>query len=151
MELTLRRFSDNGESTLGLLYLDNKFYCYTIEDEKRTVKIKGKTRIPEGTFEIKQRKVLSGMTEKYRSKFSWFEWHLELQNVPDFKYVYIHKGNTADHSDGCIILGDSPNNNRFNKEGFLGKSTPRFEHLYKILSSELSNGGKVEIKIESIE
>jgi len=39
MELKVLRYSDNGESTIGLLFVDNKFECYTLEDEARTHKV----------------------------------------------------------------------------------------------------------------
>lgn len=150
MNITVKRFSDNGESTIGLLYIDDKFYCYTIEDEYREEKVSGETRIPDGNYEVKFRRVLSGMTKKYRAKFDWFTWHLELQNVEGFKYVYFHKGNTSDHSDGCIIIGDTANNNN-DREGFVGRSTTRYKEFYEKLEVAINNDDKIMLKVESIE
>ena len=145
MEIKGSRYSDNGNSTLGLFIIDDKFECYMLEDEFREVKVKGKTRIPSGRYEIKKREVISPMTEKYRKQFSWFDWHLEVTGVPGFKYVYIHKGNTEDHTDGCLIVGDTVNNNQLER-GFTGKSTQAFERIYKKISKALESE-RVFIKV----
>ena len=55
MRLELYRYSSGKESTLGILYLINdenkkQFLCYTLEDEKRDVKVYGETRIPSGQY-----------------------------------------------------------------------------------------------------
>ena len=52
MNLKLVRYSDNKESTLGILFLDDEFLCYTLEDTHRKEKIAGQTRIPEGKYKI---------------------------------------------------------------------------------------------------
>ena len=50
MKLTVKRFADDCETTLGILYVDGVFECFTVEDQEQTGnKIKGETRVPEGT------------------------------------------------------------------------------------------------------
>lgn len=149
MELQLLRYSDNGESTLGLLMRDSKFFSYTLEDEHRDIKVAGDTRIPAGRYQIKLRKVLSGLTQRYRDSHSWFTWHLELQNVPGFKYVYIHKGNHDGHTEACILVGNRANNNRLG-EGFIGDSTSVFKELYLDLYQRLEAGEEVWIDIDDV-
>ena len=153
LNLILQRYSDNGDSTQGLLHLiDNNslsFLNYTLEDEFREVKVKGETCIPNGLYEVKQRKVLSPMTERYRNKYDWFDWHLELQNVEGFQNIYIHIGNKDEDTDGCILVQDNANNNTV-KDGFNGSSLPAFERLYNLVRSELNDGGKVFIRIRKI-
>ena len=146
MKLKLLRYSDNGKSTLGLMFIDNKWACYCLEDEYRDVKVLGETRIPAGIYNIDFRKVDSGMTGKYRKQFSWFTWHLMLQNVPGFKYVYIHKGNKEKHTEGCILIADNANNNQI-QDGFIGNSTQAFKRIYAIIADELNNGNEVEIEV----
>ncbi len=47
MKLTVKRFADNGETTLGILYIDGVFECFTVEDqEQKGDKVKGETRVP---------------------------------------------------------------------------------------------------------
>lgn len=147
MEIKLIRVQANKNATLGVMYNGMKFVCYTLEDEKREFKIKGETRIPKGEYEIKFREVMSPKTEHYRRRFSWFTWHLELQNVPNFKYIYIHIGNSDDDSDGCILVGNSADSNRFK----IWNSSNAFEKLYKVISEKLKSEEKVTIKIYDID
>lgn len=150
MKLHLLRYSDDGDSTQGLLFVNGVFQCYTLEDEERSQKVKGETRIPEGTYEIKQREVLSGLTKRYRSKYPWFDYHFELQNVPDFQYVYIHIGNKDEHTDGCILVGDIAYNNKV-QEGAIGTSTNAFKRLYRLMRKAYKNGEKITITIKDVE
>lgn len=146
MDLALLGYSDNGESTLGLLFVDRVFECYTLEDEEQLAKVPGDTRIPDGVYEIKFRRVESGLTKKYRSRFAWFTWHLELQDVPGFSYVYIHVGNDDDDTDACILVGDTANNNQ-HYSGFIGQSADAYRRLYEKVSSKLNAGERVFIDI----
>ena len=78
MKLELKRFSSQSDTTLGLLFVDGEFECFTLEDEYREEKVKGETRIPAGTYKVEKREVLSGLTKKYRSKYPWFDYHFML-------------------------------------------------------------------------
>jgi hypothetical protein len=79
MELITQRYSDGGDSTLGLLFIDGQFNGYTLEDEHRDVKVADETRIPAGRYEIKFREAAaSKMNQRYQSKYPWFTWHLWL-------------------------------------------------------------------------
>ena len=134
MKLELKRFSSQSDTTLGLLFVDGEFECFTLEDEHREEKIKGETRIPEGTYKIEKREVLSGLTKKYRSKYPWFDFHFMLHDVPDFQYVYIHIGNDDDHTDGCLLVSDAVKCNRFDENNNLSSSGPAFKRLYQKMS-----------------
>ena len=50
MELIVDRYNSTSTHTDGLLFINKKFECFTLEDEFREVKVKGKTRIPDGTY-----------------------------------------------------------------------------------------------------
>ncbi|HEX9804320.1 MAG TPA: DUF5675 family protein [Candidatus Dojkabacteria bacterium] len=116
--LELDRIGEKPSSTIGILYWlvgkEREYECLILEDEKRAVKISGRTRIPAGTYEIKLREEPSTKTTEYRNRFDWFKWHLELQNVPGFQYIYIHFGNYAneelqkDDTEGCLLTGTAP-------------------------------------------
>ena len=60
MKLKVLRFSSEVDSTHGLLFqegdLGNKFLCYTLEDERRALKVKGETRVPAGVYRVELRK-----------------------------------------------------------------------------------------------
>ena len=140
MKLELRRFSSQSDTTLGLLFVDGEFECFTLEDEYREEKVKGETRIPEGTYKVAKREVLSGLTEKYRSKYPWFDYHFLLHEVPNFQYVYIHIGNDDDHTDGCLLVADSVKSNRVDQNNNLSSSTPAFKRLYqKMCEADIIN------------
>lgn len=130
MKIQLLRFCPSPESTLGQVYIDNKPECFSLEDEYRKVKVKGDTRIPAGTYEIKFNESLTPLTKKYRGKYPWFTYHLEIQNVNNFKNVYIHIGNTDDHTDACVLVGDTLTNNQY-QDGFLGNSTKHLKDFIK--------------------
>lgn len=142
----LQRYSDNGESSLGLWFTDKKFDGYTLEDEARTVKVAGETRIPAGTYELRLREVITKLTEQYRAKYPWFIWHIELVGVPGFSAVYVHVGNDDDDTDACILRGDTANNNAA-ATGFIGHSGPNFERWYKRMQPHLTAGGKAFVTI----
>lgn len=150
MIIRLRRYTDSGESTLGLLFINEEFMCYTLEDEKRNIKLKGETRIAEGEYEIKYRKEGGHHTE-YGKKFpDIHKGMLELQHVPNFQFILIHIGNTDKDTDGCILVGNNPNNNRVAK-GLLSGSTDAYKRIYPKIATALEAGEKVVIKIDSIE
>ena len=72
---------------------------------------------------------------------------LELQDVPNFQYILIHCGNTDEHTSGCILVGDSQENNELVKDGFIGKSTQAYSRVYPKIASALLNNEKVTIEI----
>jgi len=150
-EIQLGRYSANNESTLGLLFLDWQFFCHALEDEFREVKVIGDTRIPAGIYELALRKVISPKTTDYRERYpSWFKWHIQLLDVPDFDYVYIHVGNDDDDTKGCILLADGANNNTI-EPGFIGSSAPAFERFYKKIYPLLEAGHVLKIRVLDIQ
>lgn len=148
--LKLYRYSDNGESTLGILIVNDEFYGYTLEDEYRKEKVRKETRIPEGIYEVKLQENITPLTEKYRNRFSWFDKHLHLQDVPGFQYVYIHVGNTDRDTDGCILIGKSANNNKYEK-GKISQSVLLYERLYLYVYNQLLKEKTVLIDIRDLE
>jgi len=140
MNILLEHINNESDTTIGQLRIDGEFECFTLEDEKRSQKIKGETRIPNGVYEIKKREVVSGLTQIYRDKYDWFDFHLEIQNVPDFNYVYIHVGNDDDHTDGCILLGNQLVSNRITENNNLLDSATAFKAMYLKVSEALLMG-----------
>jgi len=127
MRLRVDRTTSAKDHTNGRLYIDDVFECYTLEDEKRDEKIKGETRIPEGIYEVFFRKVggFHQKTEKYYGS-TWHIGMLEVQNVPNFKYILIHCGNTDEDTAGCLLVGAvscEPDN-------YIGQSRKAYKKLY---------------------
>jgi hypothetical protein len=144
MKFILQRFSDNRDSTLGVLVkvqptdMGEKitFQGYTLEDEYREIKRAFETRIPSGTYKIDIQQADTPLTIKYRDKYPWFKKHLEIKNVPGFVGVYLHIGNFDADSAGCILLGDNSDNNTIGP-GSVSNSTACFKRFYEFVYPHL--------------
>ena len=143
--LTVLRYLDDGQTTLGLLFVRKKFFAYTLEDTRREEKVAGETRIPAGLYPLAFNQTLTALTTKYRQKWPWFEYHLEIQNIPEFAHVYIHVGNTHEDTKGCLLIADGVNAASTTK--MISHSRLAFERLYKTIHSLLLSGEEVHIRI----
>lgn len=95
MKITVKRTFKGPEYTIGKLYIDDNYYCDTLEDTIRSgEKIYGKTAIPAGEYKVKKT-----YSPRFEKKLP------EILNVPGFTGVRIHAGNTAKDTEGCILLG----------------------------------------------
>lgn len=147
IQMRIVRYQDDGQTTLGLLYINNKFYCYTLEDTWQKVKVPGKTRIPAGAYPVKFRKEESELTNTYRSRYSeWFSYHLQIQHVPGFRYIYIHNGGDHTKTEGCILVSDSLNTAKRNT--YLSNSKETFKRLYGFLEMQIKEGKKITLTID---
>jgi hypothetical protein len=150
VKLKVLRFSSQEDSTSGLLFLEGnlglQFLCYTLEDEARALKIRGETRVPAGTYKLELR-TEGGFHNKYKKKYGGFHrGMLHVTNVPNFEYILIHTGNTDEHSAGCLLVGDSQENNNIIKDGFIGKSTNAYKRIYTNISKAIINNQNVTIE-----
>tara|TARA_R110002074_G_scaffold131986_5_gene274787 strand:- start:86 stop:550 length:465 start_codon:yes stop_codon:yes gene_type:complete len=150
MKLKVLRFSSQEDSTSGLLFLEedgkSKFLCYTLEDEYRENKISGETRVPAGTYKIELR-TEGGFHARYTKKYGrMHKGMLHITNVPNFEYILIHTGNTDEHSSGCLLVGDSQENNIIIKDGFIGKSANAYKRIYPDIAKALKNNEEVIIQ-----
>lgn len=144
MLVTLKRFKSDKKGTIGTLSIDNEPFCFTLEDAHHDIKIPKLTRIPMGHYQIKLRNE-GGMTQRYREKYALHRGMLWLQDVPNFEWVYIHTGNTDEHTDGCILVGEIANLNENKK--VVGESRDAYIKVYEIISGAILNGIKVTIKV----
>ena len=152
MELEVIRISSGTDSTNGILLdkTNNKFLAYTLEDEYREEKKYGETRIPNGTYKLGLRKE-GGYHAKYSKRFS--DIHigmLHVLDVPNFEYILIHCGNTDEHTAGCLLVGDSQENNQITKNGFIGKSTQAYKRIYPHIAEAIKSGKEVTITYKTI-
>jgi len=148
MNLELLRFSSSANSTLGLLFKISDiraFLCYTLEDEHRTRKIKGETRIPAGRYEITLRKE-GGMNSRYSQKIKDHKGMLWLRNVPNFKYIYIHIGNNDNDTSGCILVGDESRQN-IDQSGMIRSSMHAYKRVYSEIANHIESGKQCFINI----
>jgi hypothetical protein len=124
--------------TIGSLFVNGKFECYSLEDVRREVKgepvtkwkIPGKTAIPEGIYGI-------AVTMSLR-----FKRDLPLLlNVPGFEGVRIHPGNTAADTEGCILVGKTKGSDS------VLESRRAFDDLFKKIKESLGAGEKVTLEV----
>ncbi len=128
--------------TLGAFFVDGQFECFTLEDEARTVKIAGETRIPRGRYEIKLQKI-GRLHDKYKEKFqAEHQGMLALQNVPNFEGVMLHMGATTEHTAGCPLLADTAMSS-----GALANSQQAYKRVYSKIAPALLRGEKVVIDV----
>ena len=149
MKLEVLRISSQKDSTNGILFdvtAERKFLAYTLEDEYRKSKTSGETRIPEGTYNITLRKV-GGFHSKYATKYgAMHKGMLWVRDVPGFEYILIHTGNTDEHTKGCLLVGDTQQQNiTKSKDGFIGASVDAYKRIYPSIAESLERGDEVEI------
>lgn len=143
MEIQIDRLRENGKATGGELYIEEEFECYTLEDEHRDVKVAGETRIPAGTYRIKLRGSGGSINPKYAARYPNHKGMLWLQDVPGFTWIYIHTGNTEEHTDGCILVGDTIRPGDLT----IGQSRAAYERLYdKLVDAAARDDLTIEIR-----
>lgn len=151
MKLTLKRIALKATYTIGKLYVNGTYFCDTLEDVVRDtnrngkfdngeVKIAGETAIPYGTYSV----TLNVQSPKFskKSAYAFCNGYLpRLLNVPNFDGILIHIGNTAQDTQGCILVG------RNTTVGRVNDSTVTFKGLYGKLKTAANNGESIVIEI----
>jgi hypothetical protein len=108
MEIRVVRESFNRNETIGRMFINGKFFCYTLEDRDRELhqmmtreaiaqkKVYGQTAIPSGHYPLRL---------TYSPRFK--KILPQLMGVKCFEGIRIHSGNHHLHTEGCIIVGMS--------------------------------------------
>ena len=128
MKLLLKRIALKDNYTIGKLYINDKYFCDTLEDAVRDVKIKHQTAIPKGIY-----KVTLTASPRFKRILP------RLHDVPEFTGVLIHRGNTIDDTSGCILVGENK------KKGMVLNSTKCEVELVTILTKSNSKNITIEI------
>jgi hypothetical protein len=66
-------------------------------------------------------------------------------DVPGFEYILLHCGNTDEDTAGCLLLGDTQENNNIKQNGFIGRSTTAYKRVYPPIAKALEDGEEVTI------
>lgn len=106
MHILVRRERFNKTSTIGRLFINGQFQCFTLEDavrEKPGVpvakwKVQNETAIPVGKYRL-----IVNMSNRFKRRLPL------LLDVPGYAGVRIHAGNTEANTEGCILLGRKTN------------------------------------------
>jgi hypothetical protein len=144
MKLKLLRTKLRDNLTNGQLYINDEFFCFTLEDKVREPlqngaggdgvpvekwKIKGETAIPRGIYEV----VLEDSPRFGPDTIT-------LRNVPGFTKIRVHSGNSPDDTEGCIIVGF-----RLNDNGIIVPGTTR--PAVRELKARIRGHQKVTIQV----
>lgn len=125
MELELTRTIRTNRSTIGELTINGVFECFILEDRDRglrqgmttselmAIKIKTKTAIPAGRYEI----VIS-FSDRFQKMLPL------LLEVPAFAGIRIHPGNTDADTEGCLLPGKT------RSQDMVGSSRAAFTTLF---------------------
>lgn len=132
MKLRIRRSTFTNVSTVGELFIDDKFECYTLEDVVRPdgAKVYGETAIPPGRYDVRLT-----MSPRFKRVLPL------LINVSNFVGVRIHPGNSASDTEGCILVGQSKD------ENWVGASKAAFDVLFPKLQAAAERGESISLDI----
>lgn len=153
MELNLKRRYKGDRYTIGTLTVNGKYFCDTLEDRDRGldqsmteanvrhIKVKGATAIPTGTYRIDM------ATKSPRFMARWWAKQFggivpRLVGVKGFTGVLIHPGNTADDTDGCILVGENK------VKGQLVNSAASYVRLVRAMLDAANKGETITITIQ---
>lgn len=144
MNIFLDEICTTPNSTLSLVFMDNKTFCFSIEDGYREQKVPGETRIPGGRYQV-VRRTTGKIFEQYKKQFK-HEFSLEIKDVPGFTDVLIHIGNTRQDTAGCILVNRGAS---LQPDGdMVGiDSTSVYKQLYTLVKKEYDAGREVWIEI----
>lgn len=133
MEIKVKRTRLKQKSTIGYMKIDGVFFCHTLEDKVRRlpdeVKVWGKTAIPAGTYDV-----VMYDSPRFKRRLP------KLLNVPYFEGILIHRGNRAEDTLGCILVGDAHGEEVWN-------STKYEQELCRRIDEAEARGEKVTITI----
>ena len=142
MKIKIYRYNKAIDHSNGLMIIDNVFECYTLEDEFRTKKVYGETRIPEGVYKIALR-TEGGFHQRYAKKYgSWHKGMLHILDVPGFEYILIHKGNNDDDTAGCLLVGEG----NVGGANWVSGSAQAYGKLYPKIRNAIEAGEEVTIE-----
>lgn len=144
MEIRVDRNRFYPNRTVGQLYIDDNFFCFTLEDTMREVegqpvakwKVYGETAIPQGRYKITLADTLHFGPDT-----------MFVNNVPGFTGILIHSGVTEKDTLGCILVGY-----KLTDEGLIVPSStrPAKNDLRVKIRDAVDNGEQVWITIQNI-
>lgn len=151
MKLVLKRWEFTDKSTVGSLSIDGVFECFTIEDVVRAtgIKVPGKTAIPYGVYQVeitdspkfgREMPLIFNVLMPDGRKLV-----VSSDGLVRFEGVRAHWGNTADDSEGCVIVGRTYSA-KF--PDFVGESRAAFAELFEKLKAARDRRERITLSIE---
>jgi hypothetical protein len=132
MKIEVLRNQYTANSTIGSLYVNGRWQCYTLEDTKRDgPKIPGQTCIPAGLY-----KLIISFSNRFKRDLPL------LVAVPNFEGVRIHPGNTDANTEGCILVGKAKTVDR------IYNSVDAFNNLWPQIQTAWFNKEEILISVK---
>lgn len=143
MEIRINRIARKERYTIGNMYVDDTYFCDTLEDADReltdtmeideilAMKVKAQTAIPTGKYDV-----ILTFSPRFKRVLPL------LLNVKGFEGIRIHSGNTAEDTEGCLLVGENK------AKGQVLNSRATFEKLMSVLLGCEKKKEKVTITIE---
>jgi hypothetical protein len=154
MDLLLKRIAKKNGYTIGKLYINNAYFCDTLEDVDRGLsssmsndilkykKLAHITAIPTGRYQVTMDVISPRLSKSNFYKQYGGGRVPRLLNVPAFEGILIHCGNTAKDTDGCILVGKNT------QVGMVLDSKNTYSKLYPLLEATSKRGEKIFITIK---
>lgn len=149
MEIIVDRKWKKSAYTIGNLYVngkrfsDGKNYCNTLEDADRGLR---QDMSVQTLLMMKKPHVTAIPMGKYKVTITYsprFKRNLPLVNdAKAFSGIRIHPGNTAEDTDGCLLVG------RNTAKGMVSNSRYWFNLLYAEIDKALKKGESVNIEFK---
>ena len=142
MRILIDRANKMDKCTISEVYVNGTFFCYALEDKDRglrqdmtlkeimAIKIKGKTAIPTGTYNV-----IVNYSPKFKKQLPLVE------NVPGYSGIRIHPLNTDKDTEGCIGFG------LWRGGTSIYASKVYTDTIISMIERELNNGGTVTLEI----
>ena len=143
MQILIQRHALKTGYTIGRMEINGRYFCDTLEDTDRGLseemseaeiaarKVKGATAIPIGTYRID----MQTRSPRFGRVLP------RLLSVKGYAGVLIHSGNTADDTEGCILVGEN------RERGKVLNSRATLEHLLAFLRAAQAEGEEIELTI----
>lgn len=146
MKFLLQYLYNNTQYSCGFLCNDNGSYnAFIIADPPRAEKIKKITRYPAGLYPLKIQTLETPLTLKHRQEYNthgedvWFDYHIEVTEIPGFSGCYVHIGNDAVDTDGCTLPNYAFDLTKNSRQGSLSKAATKdfYKLVYPLLKSNI--------------
>lgn len=142
MQVKTTIIAETSEETVSSLQVDGENYGVILEDQYREVKVMEDTRIPRGVYKLKLR-TYGGHHQRYKARYPDFHiGMIEICDIPNFKDVLFHIGNTDQHTAGCLLNGTTFMETRA-KRLVIQRSEDAYVKFYKTVAPELAKGNEV--------
>lgn len=143
--LSLLRYSDEGSFTKGMLFLKDEFFCFTMEEPEGQPGIPLEGRVSPRKYPIGLDLDETAFALKYRQKFNWFKFHLQLKKTGKDPLAYIHCGGTDSETiNGIMLVGNADESDLV---AMLKNSEQLYGHLYSEITDLINKGEPVLMQI----